>query len=239
MDPSEDAGIAAVLVQMGGALLGEQTVDRTLDLVTELAQRTVRSASAVSVTLRKADLVFTSNASEPIAEELDAVQYATQEGPCLQAISEGRIVNTAFDADEDRWPKFTAAARAEGIGGILSVPLTMPDRSIGALNIYSRAPHRFTDEDETTASLLAQQATAVLANVHAFAEASGLNSQLRDALASRDLIGQAKGILMARESCTAEEAFDILRRASQRTNRKLRDIASDLVMSVSDPKGPS
>jgi GAF domain-containing protein len=235
MGPSaDDGGIGDVLVQMGGVLLSEQTVDRILQLVTELTDRTVGSASAVSVTLIKDDVPYTPNASQAVARELDEVQYAHAAGPCLDAAAHGRMVNTALADVTDRWPEFVAASRAQGVGAILSVPLTIQDRSLGALNIYSRESERFDQADETTAALLALQAAAVLANAEAFANATALNAQLRDALESRDLIGQAKGILMARESCTADAAFDILRRVSQRTNRKLREIAAELVDSVSE-----
>jgi GAF domain-containing protein len=233
MDPAQnDRYIARVLIEMGGVLHSEHTVDRTLQLVTELTERTVRSASAVSVTLAGKNGAFTPNASETIARTLDEVQYETGDGPCLNALSERHSVNASLADSDGRWPEFTLAAKTNDIGSILSVPLMVKDRSLGALNIYSRDTHLFDHTEEATASLLAQQAAAVLANAVAFADATALNSQLLDALETRDLIGQAKGILMAREQCDASTAFDILRRASQRTNRKLRDIAADLVAST-------
>jgi GAF domain-containing protein len=232
MDPAKDDGqIARVLIEMGGVLHSEQTVARTLQLVTELTERTVRSACAVSVTLAGTDGPYTPNASETIARTLDEVQYEAGDGPCLDALSQRHTINASLGGDS-RWPDFTSAAKANAISSILSVPLVVTDRSLGALNIYSPDTHHFDETEEATASLLAQQASAVLATAVAFADATALNGQLLDALATRDLIGQAKGILMAREQCDASTAFDILRRASQRTNRKLRDIAADLVAST-------
>lgn len=230
MGPSDDdQGIATVLVRMGGVLLSEQTVDRILQLVTELTERTLESASAASVTLPKnAAGAYTSNASEPVARQLDEVQYEFSKGPCLEALAERHIVSVALADATDRWPEFTAAAMAEGIGAILSVPLAVQDRSLGALNIYSDGHRRFDGVQEATAALLAQQAAAVLANAVAFADATALNRQLRDALESRDVIGQAKGILMARERVTADQAFDMMRRASQRLNVKLRQVAEQV-----------
>ncbi len=234
MDPTtDDVGLPEVLVQMGSLLLTEETVDRVLQLVTELTERTVHSASAVSVTLNEAgNGARTSNASDEVARRLDEVQYGSGVGPCLEALGTGLLVNARLADDGDRWPAFTAAARDAGIGSILSLPLRVKDTPLGALNVYSQSPERFDDVEETTASLLAQQASAVLANVVALESATNLNRQLREALASRDLIGQAKGILMERQGCDSEVAFDVLRRASQRTNRKLHDVANDLAASV-------
>lgn len=228
----EDQRIAEVLVRMGAVLHNEETIDRILQLVTELTERTVRSACAVSVTLVRDDNPSTPNASETVARELDQVQYDTDDGPCLQALSQRRTINASLGDADGRWPKFTRAADDKGIRSILSVPLVVRDSSLGALNIYSRDHRPFDEVEQTTASLLAQQASAVLANANAFAETAALNGQLLDALETRDLIGQAKGILMAREACDAETAFDILRRASQRSNRKLRDLAADLIESA-------
>jgi GAF domain-containing protein len=238
MDPAQNnREITRVLIEMGGVLHSEETVNRTLQLVTELAERTVRSASAVSVTLTGEDGFFTPNASEPIARTLDEVQYAADDGPCLDALSQQRSVNVSLAHVDSRWPEFTIAAKANDLGSILSMPLLVKEQSLGALNIYSPDARQFDASEEATASLLAQQASAVLATAVAFADAANLNGQLLDALATRDLIGQAKGILMAREQCDASAAFDILRRASQRTNRKLRDIAVDLVASTSNGAG--
>ena len=112
---------------------------------------------------------------------------------------------------------------------MLSTPLAVGDRRLGSLNLYSRSVEVFPPVAVAAAQVLAHQASVVLANAVAYATASVLNDQLREALASRDVIGQAKGILMARERCTPDEAFDILRRGSQRTNHKLRDVAQHLV----------
>lgn len=232
MGPREEPGIAAVQVQMGSALLSEQTVARTFELVTELTVRTVRSAVAVSVTVQTSDEPRTATASDPVARDLDEVQYATEDGPCLEALQRRVIVNTALTTARERWPEFVDAATTSGMGSILSIPLVARERSLGGLNIYSPEPSPFTEEEQTTASLLAEQGAAVLANAVAFSDAATVNTQLLDALETRDRIGQAKGILMERESCSADAAFDILRRASQRTNRKLREVAEDLIRSV-------
>jgi GAF domain-containing protein len=232
MGSDDQTHIARVLIEMGGVLHSEETVERALALITELTERTVRSASAVSVTLVGKDGAFTPNASETVARTLDQKQYDAGKGPCLEAFAERRVFNVVLKDHDDRWPALVEAAAAAGIGSSLSLPLMAGERAMGALNIYSADTRHFDEGEERTAALLAEQAGSVLGNAVAFADTTTLNGQLLDALATRDLIGQAKGILMEREGCDANEAFDILRRASQRTNHKLRDIAVQLVDSA-------
>ena len=111
----------------------------------------------------------------------------------------------------------------------MSTPLVSCNTTYGALNVYTRKPEDFSTVDIELAGLLADQASVVVANATALIEASMLNEQLQVAVESRQLIGEAKGILLEREGCTREEAFDMLRRASQRENRKIRDIAEEIV----------
>jgi GAF domain-containing protein len=226
-----DDTVAEVLVRMGAVLLHEQTVERILELVTELTDRVLTSADAVSVTLLRDGDAYTPNASEPVARDLDDTQYREGTGPCLDALRTGSAVNSSLLDDDarSRWPAFTAAAQEKGIAGIVSLPLAVGQRTLGALNTYSERPGPFGEQEVATASLLAQQAAAVLTNAMAFAQSLEQNEQLRAALDTRDLIGQAKGILMERQGCDADAAFDILRRASQRSNRKLRDVAAEIV----------
>ena len=107
------------------------------------------------------------------------------------------------------------------------VPLTVRDEAVGALNLYSRDQHGF-DTCEEVALMFAAQAALALSNAGVRDATKSPAHHLSEAIASRDVIGRAKGILMAREGCSADEAFDMLRRASQRENRKLRDVAADM-----------
>jgi GAF domain-containing protein len=231
---SNDADVVTdTLRRMGAVVLNDETVENILDLVTVLTKRVVGSAVAVGITLHEEGRPFTSNASGELARTLDEAQYAADRGPCLQvARTDDHFVNEPLAEAGGEWPEFSAAAAAEGVRSIMSLPLTVNDHTIGVLNIYGADEDRFAGPDEATARLLAEQAAVVLANALAFAGAEQLNVHLRKAVESRDLIGQAKGILMARQGCSADEAFDILRRASQRTNRKVNEVAQSLVESV-------
>ena len=195
----------------------------------DLAERVLAAATVASVTLVRDGRPHTPSASGELGRQLDEVQYAAGRGPCLLAASGGGTANVRIADERRRWPEFSAAASEAGVRSSLSLPLDVNGRALGALNIYSASDRLFTSEEQALAEALARQASSVAAMAAVLADAQRMTEQLREALETRDLIGQAKGILMERESCTPEAAFDILRRASQRTNRKLRDVAADLV----------
>ena len=113
----------------------------------------------------------------------------------------------------------------------LSVPLRIREDNVGALNLYSRQ-QSFDDNDERVATEFALQATVALANARAYEKSQLLVTQLEQALETRDVIGQAKGVLMQRDGCDADEAFQQLVLISQRRNVKLRDIALEIVGST-------
>ncbi len=124
----------------------------------------------------------------------------------------------------DTYPEFAREAEAHGVGSVLSLPLVAGDEGVGALNLYAPPGETFSGEDEAMGLELAAAASIVLANSSAYWEASQLSQQLTEAMRSRAVIEQAKGMLMARSpELSADDAFDILRRASQRENVKLRD----------------
>jgi GAF domain-containing protein len=168
-------------------------------------------------------------ATNAVAPELDDMQYATGDGPCLTAYRETRVVRADIEDLKRAWPAVAATAEANGVVGSLSVPIVSVENTVGALNFYTTQRGSFTEESEIVALAFATQASAILVNAHAYWGAVELAEQLGEAMRSRATIEQAKGILISSEGCTADEAFDILRRASQRQNVKLRDIAEQLV----------
>ena len=223
--------ISASLTRMAGVLLTEETLDAILDLISSLARSTIGGADAVSVTLARDAEIITAAYSDDAVIELDQVQYQTHSGPCVAAMDEGVVIESRKLAEETRWPEFRVVAARNKMAAVRSVPLVVQDRPIGALNLYSQQQRGF-DESHDVAALFARQASIILANAEAYTSAERLNEQLREALQSREMIGQAKGILMEREGCSPDEAFDILRRASQNSNKKLRDIATEVVESA-------
>jgi GAF domain-containing protein len=164
---------------------------------------------------------------------VDESQYEASQGPCLHALDSGEIVTVPDITRDDRWTDYLAHALAHGVRSSLSLPLQADGETAGALNLYSRSAHAFDDPTVlSAAAALAAQGGAVLSIAVRQAQQVALTSQLREALASRAVIDQAMGILMAQQRCTADDAFALLRRTSQNRNRKIRDIAADIVTAV-------
>ena len=164
--------------------------------------------------------------------QVDALQEETRQGPCLDSAYEQLTVRVADMATEDRWPEFAQRANEAGAASMLSLQLYVEGDNLGALNLYSRTPNAFDDESEQVGLLFATHAAIAYAGVRK-------EAQLAKAVDSRDLIGQAKGILMERYKISAERAFLLLTRFSQESNRKLHDIATELTRTGTVPGIPA
>ena len=221
--------LAESLDALATFVAGGETLQETLQRVTDLGVQAIESADMTGLTLLDGDRPTTAVFSHPTAPEVDAVQYAAGTGPCLDGSRQQRSFRIDSTVDEERWGEFCRAAAAKGIHSVLSLPLAVAGRGLGALNFYAGAPNAFSEDDEEVGRLFARQAAVALANAEAYWGATTLAVQLKQALTSRAVIDQAKGIIMGLQGCSADEAFDVLRRASQRENRKLRDIAQDMV----------
>jgi GAF domain-containing protein len=210
-------------------LLSEETLEATHGRVAGLACRTLPACDFASVTMITDGRPSTPIQTEPLAADLDAAQYRSRRGPCLEAYSSRTVVRGKISQNAERWPEFTAVAADAGVRSVLAVPLVANERPLGALNLYSKSDGGYDDADEETALLFSEQAAVACANAEVYWRTYTLTEHLREALESRDVIGQAKGILMARRGCTPEAAFEALRRVSQQRNIKLRDIAEQVV----------
>ena len=198
------------------------------DLV-RLTARQTPNARACGLTLDRGEQAVTVSATGPLARRADERQYEVDEGPCLQALRTGVVVRVDDMATEQRWGRFPALAVEIGVRSSLSLPLVVEDRPRGALNLYATEPAAFGPDDEATAAHWAQRAAEALRVALRIADGDDRADQLLGGLDTRAVIGQATGLLMAQERCTAEQAFTLLRLASQRRNVKLRDVASSLV----------
>ncbi|RSM76456.1 hypothetical protein DL991_24910 [Amycolatopsis sp. WAC 01375] len=226
--------LAEQFVELTRLLLTASTPAQVLQQVVDAAYRVVPGADLVSVTLRAPDGTFhTPVSTGEVALELDEVQYRAGTGPCVDAADSGSPGHVRSDdlATEKRWPDFSRAAAGHGYTAILStvlVPHAAPPKLPGALNIYSRRPDALDAVSEDTALLLATHGSLALASTNAVSRIELEAHHLRRAVESRDVIGQAKGILMQRRGLTADEAFDLLRRTSQDLNVKLAELARTL-----------
>jgi len=229
-DASPD--LAGALAELVSLMLATPTVDRLLDDLARLAAGVLHPPAACGITLRRDRQPVTVASSALLAALVDEEQYGQGQGPCLQSMSTGEIVDVPDMHGERRWGGYAERALRHGVRSSLSLPLLVNGQHRGALNLYSTEPGAFGVPERELALAFAGQASAALTVVTRQAQQTELTEQLRDALASRSVIDQAIGILMARNRTPAEEAFGWLRTASQRQNRKLRDIAAEVVEAV-------
>ena len=238
--PTRDHGaplgpLAQQFATLTYSLLDADTTGDVLQQVADATLRVVPGADLVSVTLRSQDGGFhTPIQTDPVAAELDQLQYELQEGPCLAAADPGGpAVATSDNLAEDKaWPRFGPAAAKRGLCAVLStalLPNARPPHLSGALNIYSRRPGGLREADQALALLLATHASLALAHTTEVTQGRLQAEQMLRAIDSRDVIGQAKGILMGRRGLTADDAFTVLRRTSQTLNVKLVELAETLV----------
>ena len=223
---------AQALRALSNFLVAKTSMGDTLLDVSRITVGAVPAADMAGISLlgengRPTTGVFTDDE----APDIDSAQYESGRGPCLDSWRDGRVIRVDdVAAAGDVYPEFAEAAQAHGVRSTLSLPLMAGDERLGALNLYARVAGGFTSDDEALGTDLAAAASIVLANASAFWAASELSDQLGQAMRSRAVIEQAKGVLMARSpQMTADEAFDVLRKASQRENVKVRDIAQRIV----------
>jgi GAF domain-containing protein len=206
----------------------EETLGDMLLRVSQLACQVVPSDMA-GITLLVEGRPRTGVFTDPEAPEIDEAQYSSGEGPCLQAFRTLGVYRIDKMSDEERWPEFVKTAAAHGIRSTLSVPVVARGEGLGALNLYSRSPANYDDRSARVVEEFARHAAIMLANAQVYWDARQLNENLRQAMHSRATIDHAVGIVMASGGRSADEAFQILVRASQRENRKLREIAEEIV----------
>ncbi|WP_432512312.1 ANTAR domain-containing protein [Kineococcus sp. SYSU DK001] len=216
-------------------MVGETPLGQVLTRVAELARACVPGAEEVSVTVLEDGRAHSAAFTGSLASALDERQYEAGFGPCIDAAQSGQTIRVDDTTDEQTYPDFAAAAARQGVRSTVSVGMPMPQRLLGGINVY-----RFEDTplDEDAVRLLqvfAGYAAVAIANHSLYASSVALSANLQAAMQSRAVIEQAKGILIARLHCSPEEAFAHLARQSQHTNRKLREIAEELVRNSAHP----
>jgi GAF domain-containing protein len=224
-----------LLRALSRVVFADRSLQEVLSEITDIARRNIPGAVSTSITLVRDDRGFTAAHAGEMALAADELQYEKGYGPCLDA-GRGNVVLRVDDMrTETRWPDYAAKVQAEGVRSSLSVPLPYQGTSIGALNNYSTEPAAFATPESLAAALEAAETIAVVvSNADAHAQLGEQARNMRLAMDSRAVIEQAKGVLMAQRHIDADAAFDVLREASQRYNRKLRDIAHGIVASTQD-----
>ena len=226
--------LAGILRELGGVVLAAETVETIIDLIVTLAVTTIPGTVGAGLTLVDARGKRSLAASDDLVTQADALQYQLDTGPCLTAWRDRTTVRIDDLLAEDRWPRWCAAAAELGVRAMVSVPLVMAGVSTGAIKVYATRPGAYDAGDEHVLALFAEQAAILLVNTLTLADARRLSADLTDAVASRDIIGQAKGVLIAQGARDEQAAFAMLASASQRTNTKLHDVARQLIQSVTE-----
>jgi len=225
---NEDEAIRESLRALTQFFVNDGTLGDTLLRVSEMAC-SITPASYAGITLLVDGVARTGVFTHPDAPEIDEAQYRSGEGPCMYAFGHQKTYRIDDTASDTRWPEFAAAALSHGIRATLSVPLAARGAGIGALNLYAENAGAFTGAHEKAVLVFAEQASIALANAQVYWDARELGENLSEAIKSREVISQAVGIVMSAGGRTPEEAFQVLASASQRENRKVRDIAAEIV----------
>jgi GAF domain-containing protein len=207
-------------------LAQQRTLKATLQAIVDYAARTIDGAEHAGITLKRGNSYTTPAATGDLPAQVDAIQYRTLEGPCLDAFNEHHVLRTDDLASDPRWPVFgRLAADTTEVTSMMSHRLFIEKgTSLAALNLYSRKPAAFAGLELSALDELATHCAIALSSAAAREEAENL----RQGLASNRDIGAAVGVLMTKRLLTKEQAFDLLRIASQHSHRKLHDIALEV-----------
>ncbi|MFI9400706.1 ANTAR domain-containing protein [Nocardia sp. NPDC052316] len=219
------ADLALQLGDLARYLQEQDSIDDTLQCIVDAAVRTVPGAeyAGLSVVEKRANM-RTLAVSADLVTQVDKAQIECHQGPCMDVLHKKHTVLLPKMAEEQRWPDFAARAAELGIGSILAFQLYVTGDDLSALNLYSHRTEAFTDDSEQVGLLFATHAAVAMADAQQ-------RAHLSRAMSTRDLIGQAKGILMERHKLSSDQAFALLVRASQHTNIKLIDVAEYLTHS--------
>jgi GAF domain-containing protein len=223
-----DLQLAQTFSQIARILIAEADPQATLQRIVSLAVKTIESCEHAGISVVEGKIVTSPASSDEVPAIVDRIQSETGEGPCVDAIREHQVFQTGKLSEERRWPMFTRRAIAEsGIESVLSLRL-FANETMGSLNLYSTQIDAFDDRDVAVATVFAAHAAVAWSTSQAI-------ENLKVGLVTRQLVGQAVGLLMVRQNMSDSDALDALKRASQRLNIKLRQVAERIVYPEDGP----
>ena len=230
MNPIDPTG---ALTELSAALTAGKDMSQILDQVVQVVRQHVPGAEQSSMTLVRGNKAATAASTGPLPVALDEIQYDQGYGPCLDAGRCDEVMHIDDMSTEQRWPEYTPLAVEHGVHSSLSLPLPVENYLVGALNVYATRVGAFTPDSLSVGTALAGHVTAALS----FAESSHGHrlraDNLAKAMRSRDVIEQAKGMIMAQRKISAEAAFSMLRKLSMDENIRLQELAVSIVTSAS------
>lgn len=231
--PDEVIALAETFGEVARLLAAREGLEATLQHIVDLAVSTLDSCEHAGISYVVKRHVTSPASSGEVPRALDRIQSEVGEGPCVDAIRAHEVFSTGDLEAEVRWPRFAHRAHAEtGVRSVLALRLFVEEDTMGALNLYATARNAFDRDDVAIASVFAAHAAVALG-------AARREEELEHKAATRELIGRAKGIVMAEGHIDADAAFDVLRRASQRLNVRIVDLAADLERAHEERTGPS
>ncbi len=228
--------LIATLVELADNLVDDYDV---IDVLTVLSHRCVEAidvdAAGVMLASPVGELQFVASSSESMTV-LELFQIQSNEGPCVDCFRDGiAITNHSLSEADGRWPLFTPLAMAQGFRAVDSLPMRLRGRTIGALNLFRTHQGALSDDDVIVAQGLADVATIAILQHRSSIDASALNAQLNNALNSRVIIEQAKGMICQSTGCNMDEAFNRLRAHARNHNEGLTNLATRIVSKTTIP----
>ncbi|GAA1348797.1 GAF and ANTAR domain-containing protein [Saccharothrix algeriensis] len=232
--------LAAVFARVSGLLLSAETVNNGLALVTALAKESFAGTAGAGITLldQAGDRV-TAAATDAVVERADALQYELGQGPCLTAWEQRAVVRVDDLDREERWPDWVRAVAGVGLRSVLSAPLLLDGKLLGAMKVYASGPGAYGEREEHLLTMFATQAAILLDNLRTSEDARRVSDDLRRALRGRDVVALAKGVVMARDGVDERAAFLVLADLARRRGTTLRRACEHLVRSAPGRPGRS
>jgi GAF domain-containing protein len=227
----EELSTADAFARLATELHDSDGVEETVETVVQYAVRALGCSHAGIVLATRGRQPEIGAVTDPLIERIYALQIETGEGPLIAALQDGAIVRVADVRVDRRWPSWAELVCRSGIRTVLQLPLLVGGRASGVLSLYSEEPDALVDDDEAVAHILARHAAVAVASARH-------EVSLTQAVDARKLIGQAMGILMERYDLDSDRAFEVLKRYSQDTNVKLRDVAQQLIDTRKLPSKP-
>lgn len=220
---AESGRTLQVMSQVAASLSEPGDLGETLQRITRTARETVPGAEHASISVRHSDgRLLTMAPTDPLTTEADGAQYELREGPCYDAVTDADVSYSPDLGADDRWPRYGPRARRLGFRSQLAIRLGSRDGSYTGLNLYASVPRAFDDDPSGVARLFASHAKVALGFAREL-------DTLKGAVGTRQVIGEAIGIVIERYGLTEERAFEFLIRLSQTSNVRLRDVAVEIV----------
>ena len=224
-----DDHLAESLGGLSTVLAGHRPLEETLVVIAEFAVHAVPGADGAGLTMLEEGRARTMVATADFVHQMDEIQYGHGQGPSLTALESARTQTSGSLGGDARWPGFGCRAGRMGVHSVLALPLRLPGRVLGVLNVYSHVKDAFGVQAQRTGEAFARPAAVAAHNAQVLAASQRLTAQLQEALIHRAVIDQAIGVLMSRTGVGPVEAFDRLRSMSQAEHVKVADLARSLV----------